>query len=288
MNHICPIVASGMALLLSACMGSSAGSGTNSDDSDTDITVTAGPDFSETLAVTANYVPVYDDDTSAVGAMLRSDVAGDGISGFVGLRDGTIAPFVVRISADENTAYLSIDGAEEIALTNRQSLRANNGRWDDGTQEVFVFWDDDTLGIVLDDSLFGEGWGGLRTPIEDLPTGAVAYAGNFVAYDNSNNDLEGYLGLNVDFGAGGVDGVLVGTAETGAGDQAFFGNIVGEIDDGLFVGRAAESDGSVDFDLDMLGAVYNNGVELNGAIAGTFNGTTVGGDFGTDVEGSGL
>ena len=249
---------------------------------------TETPDFSDTFAIAANHTATFDDGVTTPREMLYSDVVGEGISGFLGLRDGTIQPVTVRVSEDGTTAYVSFDGGAETAYSNRTStLSSGGGRWEEGVDRLSLYPSTTTVSMELVNANAGNGFAIQQTPDAELLTGTVTYTGSFVMYDQSGSDTEGYIGLNVDFAGGGVNGNLIGTTETTDEDSAIVGTIAGQMDGGTFAGQAS-STGTVLFSLEMLGAVHDSGNALSGAMAGTLDGVSVGGQFELDNQGSDL
>ena len=106
----------------------------------------------------------------------------------------------------------------------------------------------------------------------------------------------------VDFGTNGVSGSILGSIneeccyfkiidEEGPGGpelsgDTYFGTLDGAISNGL-VAASANVTGTVDGNVNLLGGFTDGGSEIEGGIAGTIDGETMGGTFNVETGGEG-
>ncbi len=244
-------------------------------------------DSNEVLALAATFTPTHEGD--GVSAMEAAESEG-GLSGLVGLEDGTIVPVKVQIDREANTLSITYGDDDPIVLE-RSGDYYGNEEWSSDTLTVrsygnssyFYFYDtDDYEGVELD----------LFTAPEDLPTsGQVGYNGWF-NMQGAETRAGGNLALAVDFETSAVTGSILGGLSDGgeccfreegpesegpSGDS-FFGSLDGTISDGL-LGASGTVTGTVDGDVSLLGGFTDQGNGISGAIAGTIDDQTMGGEF---------
>lgn len=221
----------------------------------------------------------------------------DGIVVFKGNDDGTVTAERIRFDAATNTLYVAKNGGAEEAYT-YHSLGIN-GSGDYGTQFDGIYQNEagervyasvfDGLNIVYsttvaaDDERIAVGFGGVQTPLADLPESA-SYAGYYNMDAAGSASSKGAIALNVDFANGDVDGSLTnGTFYDGTTSHSYAGDITGTVSNGR-VGGAATVTGEATGALDFAGAAMApDGQYIWGGIAGTLNAndtdTTLGGNL---------
>ncbi|MEO1640252.1 MAG: hypothetical protein AAFU41_13515 [Pseudomonadota bacterium] len=246
----------------------------------------AAADFSDIRGVAqANFAPVFDDGIAMIEAAAQTDDPDGGIDTIVGLQTGELAVANVRVSEDRDTAFLSINGEAPIAYNFESESNRGFRTFINGDERLRLKFGTRRLDLLFtaDDGFNAQGF--LSTPVEQLPTGAVAYGGQWFAAPSRTAaafaSARGSFAMEVDFDTGATDGVFTGTAEAGpsTGINGFFGVIEGNTEDGIFAGTAQSQSGSIPVNLDMLGTFTDNGSQIIGGVAGTVNSIPVGGTF---------
>jgi len=229
-----------------------------------------------------NYAPVFDDGIAIAREVLSTDTVGEGITGFASQDDGSIKPFSLRISTDGQSAFLSIDGAEEIVFDTVEDNDNFIALFNNETTDIDITKFITSIAFVTRPDVDAtapapvlQGRGVLRTPTKDLPTGTVSYSGSWEINSQTNDPVRASFSLDVGFASGNAQGEFRGNEDA----SALSGTITGQVRDGLFAAEAIATGEGATADLDMLGAFSGNGIFVSGAIAGKINGDVVGGSF---------
>lgn len=217
---------------------------------------------------------------------IESAVKNGGITGFIGNEDGTISEVLVRISEDGDTAYLSVDGGEEIEFPTKnygyEHSNGGYGQWSNGTHNISVNYHGDIMQHVSSwgDDGFG-GYIGLETPSDSLPTGTATYAGSWGVETAEGEEggiySYGQMNLDADFATGDIEGLAIGNYY-GNSNGIFAGPIDGSISGSRIAGTAFVEGPDVTGEFDMLGGIFGqSGEQIGGGIAGTLSDET--GDY---------
>jgi hypothetical protein len=234
------------------------------------------------------YTPVANDGETN----FRAQIEGDGVPGFIGNSDGTVSQVLIRVSPDHETAYVSMNGGPERAFTERSSYYSYQtyfyGDYSDGTQTVYVNADSNNYGdyptntAINGEDGYGNGYAGLETSVDALPTEAAVYSGNF-SMSGETGYIYASMGMELDFASGDIDGIFGGSyGAQGLGDEEEYeyGTVLGQIDgsiSGSRIAGTAFATSGAEGTFDFMGGVYGDtGNSLAGGIAGTL--TTEGGD----------
>ena len=255
-------------------------------------------DVSEVFAAAATFTPTEDDGGSSVRDAAETD---GGWQGMIGLEDGSLVPLKINIDDDANTLTVTLGDGTPIVFENTDP-EGGNTSWYNEVEEQYVYF-----------RSYGSGGGRfsgdeynwmslyLATAADDLPeSGEVGYSGYFDMMAGEDSGAYGNLALAIDFGTGAVTGGLVGGTysyddfeccfreiveiEDGpiydepSGDS-FFGTIEGSVEGNLLAATSEFSGGTVDGSVSMLGVFTEGGSGVEGGIAGTIDGTTMGGTF---------
>lgn len=231
---------------------------------------------------------------------LKSAVKDGGVTGFIGNEDGTVSEVLVRISADGETAYLSVDGGEEIEFPTKnyshEHINGGYGQWSNGTDTIYVNYHGDGMDYVGDNSDNGfRGRIGLETPADSLPTGTATYTGWWNAESAGNHYEEGHIyangqiNLDADFDTGGIEGMTIGNYGGDGTSGIFAGTIDGMISGSRIAGTAFVEGPDVTGEFDMLGGIFGQtGDQMGGGIAGTLTDETgdhaLGGNFYLNID----
>ena len=263
----------GASFVLTGCGGGGGGGGGGSS--------TGGADAA------LNYAPVFADGPTDT---TLASVDGEGLTGVMSQADfsaGSVSTRLrsikVRLSADGNTAFLTLDGAtQSLPVTIMQS---GGGQFGNVPSNVLQFTAANGTHVLVSYSggSGASGFGafgqiGIETPIAELPSGDVTYSGSWggQAYGASNNFadsgvISGTMSITANFGSGAVNGTFSGSVNAGdIGD--FSGNINGmtsgngvaasmDITSGDFTGSMPVAAKTYGFDASVLAGAFAGSIE---------------------------
>jgi hypothetical protein len=269
-------------LVLTACGGGGSGGGS-----------TGGGSAEAAL----NYAPVYatspTDTTIAfvngeglTGVMSQANISANSVS-------TRLRSVKVRLSPDGNTAFLTVDGStQSLPVT---IMQPGGGQFGNVPGNVLQFTAaDGTHTLVSYSGTSGaSGFGafgqvGIETPIAELPTGDVTYAGSWggQAYSAANNFadsgvISGNMSITANFGSGAVSGSFNGSVNAGdSGD--FAGSVNGMTSGNGVVGSMDITSGDFTGSMPIAAKLYGfDGDDLAGAFAGNIESVDSGKNYAT-------
>ena len=256
-------------------------------------------DVSEVFAAAATFTPTEETGDTSIREAAESE---DGFQTMVGLRDGTLVPLTLKIDNEANTLSVSFGDGEPIVFENTNPEGGSSSWYSEVDGYVYLynygssgsFYGNDINYVPLN----------FATAAVDLPeSGEVGYSGYFEMEADEDSGAYGSLALAVNFGSGAVTGGIVGSTwsydeydeccerilieeeeedgpiyDAPSGDS-FFGTVEGSVEGNLLAATSEFSGGTVDGSVGMLGAFGYGGSDISGGIAGTIDGTTMGGTF---------
>lgn len=274
----------GAAFVLSACVGGGGGGGDGG----------STGDFGAEAAL--NYAPVY---ASGPTDTTLNAVYGEGLTGVLSqanISAGGVSTRLrsvkVRLSADGNTAFLTVDGStQSLPVTIKQT---GGGQFGDVPSNVLQFTATNGNNIIVTYSgssgtsgFAGFGQVGIETPIAELPTGGVTYSGSWGGTAYRSNDItdSGVIGGNIsvtaDFGTNALTGSFDGSVN--AGDSGnFAGEVNGKTVGNGVVGSMDITSGDFSGSISLAAKVYGyDASNLAGAFAGNIESNASGNDYAT-------
>lgn len=244
-----------------------------------------------------DYTPVYASDaadttadaidtTGVTGVMSQANISVSSVS--TGLRS-----ISVRISADGNTAFLTVDGATQslpVVISTPGGGQFGNVpnnvlqvTSSNGTHDLVSF-----SGTSGTGGFAGFGFIGIETPLSELPTGNATYTGNWggQAYSKSNNlagsgVLSGTMSVMANFGSGSVTGSFTGSVNAGdTGD--FAGTVSGNTSGNGVIGSMDITSGDFTGSMPIAAKTFGfDGSDLAGVFAGDIRSTGSGNNYAT-------
>ncbi|MGJ8623973.1 MAG: transferrin-binding protein-like solute binding protein [Yoonia sp.] len=275
----------GAAFVLSACVGGGDGGGDGG----------STGDFGAEAAL--NYAPVY---ASGPTDTTLNAVYGEGLTGVLSqanISAGGVSTRLrsvkVRLSADGNTALLTVDGStQSLPVATKLS---GGGQFGDVPSNVLQFTATSGDNIIVTYSgtsgtsgfaAFGQV--GIETPIAELPTGDVTYSGSWggTAYGASNNFsdsgvISGDITVTANFGTNALTGSFDGSVN--AGDSGnFAGEVSGKTVGNGVVGSMDITSGDFSGSISLAAKTYGyDASNLAGAFAGSIQSNASGNDYAT-------
>jgi hypothetical protein len=270
-------------LVLAAC-GGGGGSG-------------GGSTGSGSAEAALNYAPVY---ATSPTATTIAFVDGEGLTGVMSQANisatsvsTSLRSVKVRLSADGNTAFLTVDGStQSLPVTIKQT---GGGQFGNVPSSVLQFTAADGTHSLVSysgtsgTSSFGAfGQVGIETPIAELPSGDVTYAGSWggQAYSAANNFadsgvISGNMSITANFGSGAVSGSFNGSVNAGdSGD--FAGSVNGMTSGNGVVGSMDITSGDFTGSMPIAAKLYGfEGDALAGAFAGNIESVDSGTNYAT-------
>lgn len=217
----------------------------------------------------------------------------DGIAGVIGVAPGIgtqagLQSIKVRTSADYQTAYVSINGGAEMALSATfTSTSTGGGYGPTGSNPNYVGLSnspDYSLIARTAGSSGGFGYAGIATPTADLPATGT-YAGSWTGYVNPNTISTsptfgtggGDMFLTINLASGDFDGTFDGDLNIGAGGSSTIYPVSGTVDTSLsgsiFSGNMVADTGTYAGSADLAGVFFGDAAEtaaraFGGSISG--------------------
>ena len=240
---------------------------------------------SGSAAAALNYSPNLSDGPTDTSLASISD---DGISGVlsqanIGLSSTTtqLRSVKVRISADGNTAFLTVDGVTQtLPVVIAQPGGGQFGSVPSNVLQVVGTNSTHTLltysGSGGTSSFCGFGYVGVETPIAELPVGDATYTGSWggQAYNPGNlyadsGLISGNMSLVLNFQTGAVGGSFDGSVNA-ADTGTFAGTISGSTQGNGAYGTMTLTSGDFSGAMPFAGKTYGfSGADFAGAFAGS-------------------
>lgn len=240
-----------------------------------------------------NYIPVF---ASGPSDTVTASLVASGATGTLSQSNGlsnraSLTSIKVRLSPDRQTAYVSVGGGAERALTADPTVAAptaTGGLYGSSTNTSIP-----SLGLtnLTETSIVsytvgsdgGFGYIGIETPPGGLPASA-SYTGNWTAFINpipsAITDFAsggGTLTLNVAFGSNTANGTFSGSFSDGApSGQPASGLITATTIENGLLGQFDFNSGKYQGDVDFAAKAYGDAADVvAGSLAGSIvNGTT--------------
>ena len=239
-----------------------------------------------------NYAPVY---ASGPSDTSLAAISGAGLTGVMsqanlGASSATtgLKPVKVRLSADGNTAFLTVDGATQSLPV--QIKQTGGGQFGSVPSNVLQVTASNAPNVMMTYSGSGGATGfgafgqvGIETPIPQLPAGTASYSGSWggQAYNAGNSYansgvLSGSVTVTANFGTGAVGGSFTGSVNA-ADTGSFAGTVSGSTTGNGVAGSMDITSGDFTGALPFAAKTYgHDGGTLAGAFAGSVRNTSSG------------